>query len=90
MNERRPFVVFDDPGAGLGVDGRVQLTFQQRREPLDSDADLIRRQLELHLVFGDALRQPHTHRQVLGRLLPEVNGVCRWDGGQERVRSGRD
>lgn len=71
-----PFDIFDDPGAGLGVYGCVQLAFQQRRETLNSDADVVCRQSELHLLFGDTLGHAHTHRDVLRCLLPEVNGIC--------------
>jgi len=79
-----PFVILDDPGAGLRVHRRVQLALQYRGEALNPEPDAVPRQPELHVLFGDALGHPHARRDVLRRLLPEVNGI--WERGRERER----
>lgn len=71
----KPFVIFDDPGAGLGVHSCKQLALQQRRETPNSEGQAVRREPELHGLLGDALGHAHAQRDVLGRLLPEVDGL---------------
>lgn len=75
ISDCKPFVIFDDPGAGLGVYRCKQLAFQQWRETLNSNGHVVCRQPELHPLFGDTLGHAHTQRDVLGRLLPKVNGI---------------
>lgn len=72
---RKPFVVLDDPSAGLGVHRLVQLALEQRGETLHANADVVRRQGEAHLPLGGARGQAHGDDDVLRCLLPEVDGI---------------